>query len=626
VGSNIIAFSYNNSNQISAITDTVNRTFLLCYTNNLLTSILQISGGTCVNPQVVRRVAYGNNGQSLTNATDPAGRKTIFTYGSNSWLLTQITYPTLWYDRFVYTSAVTGVQSLSYRVANQFVNSTLGQPIRRFDYTYSQPVGDQITGATVRAYNGTQLASITDFAFSFASMIMNVSDANHTIVRGLNRVFGVGGEPIQETTIVSDGSGKVAGYTNYYGYDLWGNVIYSRKAINPSIRSYHESFNSYYNDGLPLGFNAFQDTFSQNQGTATDNQWQTQNGYWVVHNGFYNGTGAQTGQASMLAWSDVGAGNLTIQASINVTQPLAGDDSRVGIFVHYPGSGVNKWALVFHNRGGTMYFELLDDQVSWLGDTQPFGKTPCPLNYNSWYTLSMTIQYAISSGQPVYTALGSVSTPGQQPCNGVMGNFPVSSPAATATGFGLYSGGYSSLFDNVTVSTNVISPSLGMSSIVASGAPAPTIHGALAGTAQHQNGTGSAPVESSYSYYPWGGLNQTQSFYQSQSGNQWLTTSRKYDTYGNPVTITDPRGNSTTLAYSTLYQSAYLTSKSQALKPGRQPSLHYTATTSQPGRCFPVSTQTGTTRPIPTTSWDALRRSSIPKESTGTYRTLTMTL
>src|SRR6266516_164205 len=83
-----------------------------------------------------------------------------------------------------------------------------------------------------------------------------------------------------------------------------------------------------------------------------------------------------------------------------------------------------------------------------------------------------------------------------------------------------------------------------------------------------QNGTGTQARESYYSYYPRGGINQTRQLYSSSSGVQWLTSSRTYDGYGNLLRLTDPRGNSTSWEYSANYQSAYLTSRTEVLKPG----------------------------------------------------------
>src|SRR5207249_11851612 len=98
--------------------------------------------------------------------------------------------------------------------------------------------------------------------------------------------------------------------------------------------------------------------------------------------------------------------------------------------------------------------------------------------------------------------------------NGLGGSSNVSATItgalASATGFGLYSGGSSALFDNVTIAT--VSPSItgsGFSnSFNLAGAPGANIHNGLAGTAELQNGTGTLPIETYYSYYPRSVLSQ----------------------------------------------------------------------------------------------------------------------
>ena len=249
-----------------------------------------------------------------------------------------------------------GVQAVSYRVLNQTVENGSNQIIRKFAYFFTSGSGDQVTNSKVLASNGTSSvpASDTTYAFSFSVMSMNVTDGNHNFLRGMQQYFGVQGDVPREVVLVPDGFGQIGSYTNYYTYDLWGNPIYRRTIINPSSNWYHESFSSYYNDGLPPGFRAFQETFSQNNYTATDNPWKVYNGTWLVGNGVYNGTSPVNNPPNQefFAWSDIGEADISILASIDVTKSMSLSDQRVGVIAHYPGSGINKWALVLHNTGG----------------------------------------------------------------------------------------------------------------------------------------------------------------------------------------------------------------------------------------------------------------------------------
>src|SRR2546427_4509786 len=559
---NNITFSYDSNNRISTISDTVRRVFLFCYNNGLLASINQTTGNCLSNAGSIRGVVYKYNGQNLVSVYDPLGRVTSYAYSAVSdpnvapWLLSRITYPTNWFSSYSYTKFTLGTQATTYRVYLQSVNATAGIPgmtIRRFQDNCPRGPGDQVTHSFVLAYNGTSTvpASDTIYAFSFAGMTMNVTDGSRHFIRGLQQRFGAQGEVPREIVLVTNGS-TIGSYTNVYRYDLWGNQIYSRKAVNPSPNLYHESFNAYYNDGLPPGFNAFQDSFSQNQGTLPDNQWSTFNGTWLVSNGVYNGTTPvvnPTHQEGFFAWTNFTSPSISMAASIYVTRRTYSSDPRVGLVAHYPGNGMRKWALVFHILpSGSTNLSLLDEYVAWR-------ETPCTLSYNTWYRFNFTI-----NGNQAW---GSATAPGASPCS-VSGSF-TSNDITSATGLGLYAGGIGALFDNVTVTT--VAPGItGTSfsnSFIQNGTPGPNVHDALAGSAELQNGTASAPVETYYGYTAWGGLNQTRRMYNSSSGVQWITTSAKYDTYGNLSTSTDRQGYTTYYSYSAKYDSAYLTNQTR---------------------------------------------------------------
>ena len=553
---NNITFTYNASNMISCVTDTVTRAYQFSYLGAFLQSISQING-TCASPgSSIRSILYSqNSGQSLTRVTDPAGRFTTYSYGTNPWLLARITYPTQWYDAYNYSGRVLGTQATSFRVSLLQVNATQTSTIREFVYAYGQGAGDQITNSTIREYDGTQPVGFTRYAFSFAGMTRNTTDSNNAFIGGLQQRFGVHGEVPREVVLVS----PTQGYANYYRYDLWGNQIYGRRMINPSANWYHESFNAYYNDGLPPAFNAFQETFSQNQGTATDNPWSVMKGYWMVQNGLYNGTETAGDQADMIAGADIGKADISLQARVYVNKQLnntgGGYFNRIGIFAHYNSSSSKtyKWGLALGWTGTSRYLGLVDDWTPWVM------QTPCNFSTGAWYTFNMTVHG--------YAVTGWTSGAGLT-CS-INATFPSSSPAASYTGFGLYAGGYSALFANVTVTT--ISPFItttGFSNtFINNGAPNSYIHSALAGVAELQNGTGSSPTETYYSYSSSGRLYQTKQLYNSPSA-QWLTTTRTYDNYGNLKSLTDARGNQTSYGYSATYQSAYLTSQIQTVKPG----------------------------------------------------------
>ncbi len=256
----------------------------------------------------------------------------------------------------------------------------------------------------------------------------------------------------------------------------------------------------------------------------------------MVKNGVYNGTETSGQQESVFSWTDNSVADISLQARVHINGPINASDQRVGILVHYPGSGLYKWALVLHNRpnnGGT-YLELLDESREWLGtnSTQPSAAASCPI-MGVWYTFNMTVHG--------FQAWGWAQPDGSAPCpNNV--TVATVTPHITTTGFS--------------------------NSFIQNGGPNANIHGAVAGTAELQNGTGSAPVETYNSYNSWGGLSQAKNLYNSTGGIQWLTSSMTYDSHGNPASLQDARGGYTYYGYSSKYQYAYLTNKTQVSTPG----------------------------------------------------------
>jgi hypothetical protein len=452
-GNNTIQFGYYPAtNQISNITDTVGRVFQFCYAGSFLISVNQTSGrcGSVVGNR--RGIVFRYSGQNLGSVFDPAGRVTSYLYlaptdpNVGPWFPFTVTYPTKWYTTYSYVPITLANGAVSYRVSRQLVNSTSGAPIRRLDYNYTQGYGDQVTNSAVTQYNGTLLVSYTSYAFGSALVTSTISHPGSYLDRSVWKYFGVHGEVPKEVTIVAGPQFTSYSYTNYYRYDLWGNLIYSRRVINPSANWYHESFNSYYNNGLSPGFYAFQETFSQRNFTLPDNQWSTYNGTWLVKNGVFdestNGAVYSPLNQGMFAWTDIRRPDISINASVYVPNTIppssnANQDQRVGLLAHYPGSGLEKWALVLHLNNTGAWLSLLDDGVGYVAEN------PCGILTNEWYRFNFILK-----GN---TAWGWAVAPGVS-CT-VSGNFSAASNVASATGFGLYAGDFNPTFDNVTVTT-----------------------------------------------------------------------------------------------------------------------------------------------------------------------------
>lgn len=560
---NNITFTYDSTNRISSITDTVGRTIQFHY-NSSLPMLVQSINQTTIGGASLRGIVFKYDDKfSLISVTDPLGRTTRYSYNaggdssSKPWLLTRVTYPTQWYDNYTYTSSTVGSTATTYRVSWQSVNATLGTQIRHFGYKYTTGPGDAITNSTIANYDGISPTPVayTTYSFSYAGVTWNVSDASHNFVRGEQQRFGPLGTVVQDTILVS----PTQGYTNYYHYDRWGNMIYKDLMINPSTSQYHETFNAYYNDGMPPGFRAVQESFSLLQGSGAENAWSVYNQYpsqsWIVKNGAFNGTDPTRGGAfnTNLAWLNMSNTNLSLQARVYVGNQYSTAPSA-GIFARYAGSGLAKLSLDLVAAGGQPFVELINDQNGYGGHTT------CPWTAvnGAWYTFNMTVHGSSSTGW--------VTKDGQTgACGPVTGPTPPS-----GTGFGLVVNGLSATYTNVTATTVSSGiTTVGFSdSFINNASPTGQIHDLPAGTAELQNGAQSAPIETYHSYYSWGGMNQTRQLYNSLQGIRWISSSTRYDAYGNPSRFTDPQGNSTIYSYSSRYQYAYLTSKTQTLVPG----------------------------------------------------------
>ena len=530
---NRIQLYYNVSNQIGCVLDTLGRGFNFSYSNGLLQSIGEYSG--CHSSSLVRTVLYNYSGQNLVSVTDPAGRITSYLYQAGPWLLTRVTYPTGWYTNFTFAPFRLGTEDLvySWRVSHQTVLASTVSQIRRFDYSYTQGTGDEVTSSEVKTYNGTSLTGYTDYAFSYAGMVRNVSDANHSLVSGVQRLFDGRGEVITETFLVTDGGSppKIGSYTNTYRYDLWGNRIYSHTIINPTTNVYHDSFGAFYNDKLPLGFYYFADTFSDRNGQATDNAGWTMRSFCLPCPA-QNPVQTMNATNGWLHFHVIG----TLGFNFYSPQlPIAGSYSH--------------WNVAFNWKAGSdvanstvpnLIFSLQTNHVSL--EISPLARPGMGTSQAGSYSadLASTINSLIN---PPYNATWvelNWNIKGESFNNGQTGDLA-----------------------NVMVSTGT-----NFSNAFLNGSPGPSIHRALAGAVEYQNGTGTLPIETYCNYSSWGGLLSIKQRYDTSSGTQWPAISYTYDQFGNPSSVTNTEGNRTYFTYSSRYQNAYLTNVTQRVIPG----------------------------------------------------------
>ncbi len=548
IANNKISFTYDLAAHISSITDTVGRVFLFCYNGSLLTRIDQASGSCQNEIGFSRRVAYWYDGPSLTSVTDPAGRLTNYEYKAVSdamakpWLISRITYPTHGYNNFTYSPDLLGTEAYTYRVVQQIVKSPDGTLGRSLTYYYTRGPGDQVISSSVWIYDGNGFAGTMQYTFSASVLGWNMTRDIFNVLRGVQETFDPRGLPEKEVILVSDGGFQVGSFTNYYTYDLWGNPIYSRRTILPNW--YHESFNAYYNDELPLGYYSFSDTFSLDSETHPNHSWKASGtGLWSVENGEYSLVGTRGNETRVESPHRDAAFQMKVRW-------LGGPSFEGYLGFRYQTNG-NHYRVYLSSYDNTLRF----DKVS-SGTVTTLKSISVTVSLNTDYILRVQ-----SSGYHHDVYLNDVFKFEVYDADSTMRE-------GTYIAIGTYAGTTGSNpvhihFDNITVQPL---PNTFSNNFYPTGAPLPSLHGSLAGTAQLQNGTGTLPIETYYAYYSTGIWRGTKTRLDSNGTTQWPKASGTIDAYGNIVSITDFRGNTTYYQYSWNwpgYRSAYLTNETR---------------------------------------------------------------
>ncbi|MBU7047231.1 MAG: RHS repeat protein [Theionarchaea archaeon] len=251
---NAIIFSYNVYGKLISITDTIGRAVDFIYSDGYLSKIIYNGA----------ELEYGYDGNgNLIWMEDFLNRRTSFYYNAgwyewaeypsgaarkpNVYLLSQIVYTTggyttYSYNRFsyedVYGDDGTCFDYFKYYVTNQRVYEI--NQVRHTEYTYTGNF-TQITSCTQTVKNQSDVTQ-GSYQLSFDSIGLTyqkiVKNASGTPIRKYSYTHNSRKELIQED-VYNDGSNL--SFTNYYGYDNWGNVIYMKNAEG------HEGFMSYAN-------------------------------------------------------------------------------------------------------------------------------------------------------------------------------------------------------------------------------------------------------------------------------------------------------------------------------------------------------------------------------------------
>ncbi len=233
---NQIAFTYDSSNRIGLVIETVGRTVSFSYDSNSRLSTVNTGGR-------IWTYGYNSNG-NLISVQDPLGRITSYQYTStySNSLLTQITYPTGAYTTYTYTQAPIGTETQTYRVQRQTVYLAGGTIVREVNYAYTIGSADRVTSSTLTVSNGTATQGYVVYSFTPTNATTIAQNAQGQAMAKTIDIYNANGEISQK--IIYPGASTTS-YTNYFNFDNWGNTIYQRLAITST--TYRETYYSYAN-------------------------------------------------------------------------------------------------------------------------------------------------------------------------------------------------------------------------------------------------------------------------------------------------------------------------------------------------------------------------------------------
>jgi RHS repeat-associated protein len=240
---NQVTFTYDTSNRISVIADTVGRTISLSYDPNSRLSTVNTGGR-------IWTYGYNSNG-NLVSVQDPLGRISSYEYTStfSPSLLTKIKYPTGAYTTYTYIQAPIGTETQTYRASQQTVYLPSATVVRQTSFSYTVGSADRVLSSTLTFTDGTSTQGYVNYAFTPTNATTTTENAQAQAINKTVDQYNANGQISQQTVFLG---GSSTSYTDYYNFDNWGNLIYRRLAINQN--SYRETFYSYANTNTQYRF------------------------------------------------------------------------------------------------------------------------------------------------------------------------------------------------------------------------------------------------------------------------------------------------------------------------------------------------------------------------------------
>ncbi len=249
---NKIWVSYDASNRISSLSEGWTGGRSIGFTYNASGSLWKV---TRPDGEVFTYGYTLHNGRLyLATVTDPKNRTTSYSYSSNDcYVLNGITFPTGASNAYSYSNDSNfgghgGTEVVSYFVVTAKVLNATGGLIRETDFDYKAVAGKIVFSRLTDKNAADAIQGWTEYIFSSALGYTNELKRNAagTQMSRTDTWYDSIGQPVRTDTY--KGSSQDISYTEYTGYDDWGNVIFTRDALG------HEEYKSYGNTNTQDSF------------------------------------------------------------------------------------------------------------------------------------------------------------------------------------------------------------------------------------------------------------------------------------------------------------------------------------------------------------------------------------
>ena len=326
----------------------------------------------------------------LRNVTDPKNRVTAFEYNTAAdYCLASITFPTKAKISYAYMQDTSvGTEVRSWLVTQQVLRDDMGALIRQTDYEY-KIVSGRVKFAKVVERNETgQVQGRTEHVYQSETMKYLVETKKNATGTQLSKTvtwFDLNGQPVRVD--INKGDSTTVSYSEYTGYDDWGNVIFTRNAMG------HESYASYANTNSQNGFFGYGKLTRTSAGKIlhdTFDDWDFSDWNAVT----IGGTVSMDGSADPPNAPAVMLNRITSKFSLYVQHGFAAQsgDFVVQFSMRTNAAGISASADVYLYAGGTerLWFSAYNGNFEYLTESQCIAIGA--YSTDTWYDVGFVIR------------------------------------------------------------------------------------------------------------------------------------------------------------------------------------------------------------------------------------------